>query len=144
MKEIKLQFWNRKSKTMSVPYSLADLAYEGFPNQYKNEHEDVLDEECDVLQFTGLKDKNGKEIYEGDIVKIHNYKETWKRGEPKIDWRVFEIRWNRYLWSFNNSVISKPLADYDTTDLMPYDIEIIGNIYENPNLLQDSTKGVIV
>lgn len=123
---IKFRAWDRLTKTMFEPMDLRSsyARLNGFGSQG-----------YELMQYTGLKDKNGKEIYEGDIVKIHNYKETWKRGEPKIDWRVFEIRWNRYLWSFNNSVISKPLADYDTTDLMPYDIEIIGNIYENPELL---------
>ncbi len=126
MKEIKLQFWNRKSKTMSVPYSLADLAYEGFPNQYKNEHEDVLDEECDVLQYTGLKDKNGKEIYEGDIIRSYEKVTTiiWLESEGGFYARTLTGECFKY---YHNSII-----------------EIIGNIYENPNLLQDSTKGVTV
>ena len=89
-----------------------------------------------LMQFTGLKDKNGKEIYEGDVVKIHNLRITWKRNEPEFDWRVVGIKWNHYLWQFNNSVLSQPLSDYDTRTLEPFSIEIIGNIYENPDLLK--------
>ena len=90
-------------------------------NQYKNEHEDVLDEECDVLQFTGLKDKNGKEIYEGDILSDEG-------------WNNVVIKWED-AQSFS---LSEEYGQY------AYDFTIIGNIYENPNLLQDSTKGVTV
>lgn len=122
MRTIKFRAWDKKKKEMIVPDAIVN-PLEGFPNY---EH----------MQFTGLLDKNGKEIYEGDVVKIHNFKITWKHGEPKIDWRIFEVRWNRYLWSFHNSVISKPLADYDTSNLEPYQIEVIGNVYSNPELLK--------
>ncbi len=86
-------------------------------------------------QFTGLKDKNKKEIWEGDIVRIHNYSTIWKYGEPAIDWKVFEVKYNQYLWAFNNEVIYMPISNYDITSGEPYRIEVIGNIYEHPHLL---------
>ncbi len=85
-------------------------------------------------QYTGLKDKNEKEIYQGDIVKIYNYEETWKRGEPTFDWRVFQVIRNKYVWAFENSVIYLPMSSYDIKTLKDYEIEVIGNINENPKL----------
>jgi uncharacterized phage protein (TIGR01671 family) len=79
-------------------------------------------------QFTGLLDKNGKEIYEGDIVKTDYDKGTviWGGAEVDIkgngheeDWVVLHAG-----WSFNN----KPLDCYH--------VEVIGNIYENPELIK--------
>lgn len=90
-----------------------------------------------IMQFTGLTDKNGKDVYDGDIVRIHNYKTDFKNGEPNIDWRVFEVKYNQYLWAFSNDVIYMPISHYDLNTLEPYDIEIIGNIYENPELLSN-------
>lgn len=103
-----------------------------------------IDDDCDdhndkaiPMQFTGLLDKNGKEIYEGDVVRIHNYSTKWD-SEPQMDWRVFSIVYNKCTWSLQNSKIYTPLADYDTNTLEPWDIEIIGNIFETPELLNEN------
>ncbi|MDQ4121671.1 MAG: YopX family protein [Acidobacteriota bacterium] len=84
-----------------------------------------------VMQFTGLKDKNGVEIYEGDVLRMENY-----HGEIFIDDVQFRDG------AFQVEVRD---AEYDLTvigwlDELDIKAEVIGNIYENAELLK--TKAV--
>lgn len=73
-----------------------------------------------LMQFTGLKDKNGKEIYEGDIIKFSHFEE---RKNGVVIYQVDSYRLSVGSW----------LCDFGATDAID-GLEIIGNIYENPNL----------
>ena len=75
-----------------------------------------------IMQYTGLKDKNGVEIYEGDIVVNTDISGS---GSKRV-FRPRSVRWIDDMCEFN---VSKP-TQYGA------EIEIIGNIYENPELLQ--------
>ena len=79
-------------------------------------------------QFIGLHDKNGKEIYEGDIVKFEDVP-GYKDGCASVIWH--EDSCGYYLENDDDNI-------YDTLyDFTPsYQIEIIGNIHENPELLE--------
>lgn len=77
-------------------------------------------------QYTGLKDKNGKEIYEKDIIK------------DSFGDRIGMIKYNVYTASFE-------IAEYDGIHLLSADngekfFEVIGNVFEHPNLLQEEIK----
>jgi len=86
-------------------------------------------EECKNLsqQFTGLKDKNGKEIYEGDF--IQNVADDGRRLS------IFEIRWQQSCCGF---VKEREDGRTFTLEISKY-FEVVGNIYEHPNLLKNQT-----
>jgi uncharacterized phage protein (TIGR01671 family) len=82
-----------------------------------------------LLQYTGLKDKNGKEIYEGDILNSL-YRSDGCKG-------IYEVQWSDIRASF----FAKRHGEHQQmlVSIFPSDLqrcEIIGNIYENPDLLK--------
>jgi len=87
------------------------------------------DEEVKLMQYTGVKDKNGKEIYEGDIVLIKlDETSTWHKtvvGFKKGAFIADLIDKEDYVYIFHHGFTSD-------------DFEIIGNVYENKNLLEEN------
>ena len=86
--------------------------------------------DCEIIQFTGLKDKNGKEIYEGDIFQClyafdgcTNHVMVVEYNEPRAG---FFPRWDYE--KCQQKGVSKNMHDLE-------ELKIIGNIYENPELL---------
>lgn len=100
------------------------------PVYYENE----LGKTWEIMQSTGLKDKNGVEIFEGDIVSVRNhpFQKTEKSGAGiEID-GDYAISWNEgdLTWCAGNLLLAR---------LKPY-VTVAGNIYENPELLEQANE----
>ena len=96
--------------------------------------------DCKLMRYTGLKDYKGREIFEGDIVECFIEGDGINRGDIQFAYGVFGIEWADFkqsktlvgTWGQKHNL--KRLDD-DTIDTLK--IEVIGNIYQNPELLEE-------
>ena len=143
MGELKFRAWNKKQRLM-VYFNLYNL---NNGMLHSDVRPDMAIEKCAIMQYTGLKDKKGKEIYEGDILLIEDtYKdriledgsgptEPANHLAPVIyDYGTYGLHikergetFNIGFWSFER-ICSEGIWNNE--------LEVIGNIYENKELLE--------
>lgn len=125
MREIKFRAWNKKTSKIVDLYSITPLATD--PNFNQDGLFIPFDEDYILMQYIGRKDKNGREIFEGDIIKnyYNYYDEKEKKWIPVTE--NMSIIWNEHWCQF--SFNSNRAVDHWG------EMEVIGNIYENPELL---------
>ncbi len=112
MRELKFRAWDTERKTFY--HELVGL-FNNLSSNWRDFYE--------IQQYTGLKDKNGKEIYEGDIVHLEGHKHNHKI--------IYTVS------SFVGKQTKGKFMGY-LDGLFFYRTEVIGNIYENPELLERS------
>ena len=124
---IKFRAWDKIDNLMLYP----DKIILGKENYILNSSEErcYVPSEAILLQFTGLFDKNGKEIYEGDIAKITHTGRAKDGSLGKYtELGVMEFNVNGAFYGFKceDSLFNK--------DFWGMTVEIIGNVFENPDL----------
>ena len=128
MREIKFRAWIKElNEIREVEYINFWKKMISFPNKFCKEYYLNVDfDEIELMQYTGLKDKNNKEIYEGDIVKL---RANHGIGVIKYydEWGVFVVEY----------IKPRPLVVLGM-NYYKEDIEVIGNIYENSELLGEN------
>lgn len=128
---IKFRAWDKIEKFMIDMGNLKDIEFVGRSGSRKWE-------QLEPMQFTGLLDKNGKEIFEGDIMTATDHvKETKNRV----------VKWtdqNGAYFVISNSATEKIKWDDCLTEdrIQTFGYKVIGSIYENPELLENEKMGV--
>lgn len=133
-REIKFRAWDTRGKSWLYPYpegfhlfgetTCFDLIRDQMHERYPGESSLLLMNEVEVVQYTGLKDKNGKPIYEGDMLSaicINN----------SITNAVVEFSDGSFIVSqIGGERLGDFLRDYNERH------EVVGNVFENPELLE--------
>lgn len=134
MREIKFRAWLKEGKKMvevqNICFDTKDISYKEDIGLIRCEEF----ENIELMQFTGLYDKSGKEIYEGDIVEGFRRKAVVKIGHVHNDknsiYGVF-AEWVRYGLTEAQYIDKIDREDY---------VEVIGNIYENKELMENANS----
>ncbi|WP_107776048.1 YopX family protein [Campylobacter concisus] len=115
MREIKFRAWNKEKAKMDKNFRF---------DEFNDVNDYFADDDFVFMQYTGLKDKNDKEIYEGDIVHFKTLRSKEYIGEVKS-----------YEDAASFFVVVKEHYMECLDDV--YDLEVLGNIYENKELLNE-------
>lgn len=133
-RKIKFRAWNEDDKEMYDDVFLSQRIPKGQKGFLKglglNEHINDASKSFELMQYTGLKDVNGTEIYEGDIVEYEGFDE--KEGSWRDKWVVQFVNELSAYYLMPIKGNTKPDLLHEIGNDV---LEVIGNIYENKELL---------
>lgn len=132
MRTIKFRAWDEAQQKMVPWEEWNNLTYYW---KFFNGSESSEDADLTFMQFTGLLDKNGKEIYEGDIITFTEVDEDSPSGREETNTGVVEWVEDIAQWRFIYPSGQRRELHF-ITDFEPvYRCDVIGNIHQNPELL---------
>lgn len=141
MRDIKFRAWKHVNtpemfndvQAIEFKSGVAYLGYRLSSSTVRTDEEQL--DNLILMQYTGLKDKNGSEIYEGDIV---NYKNTFI--DPMTGRGKLSVDVNREV-VYKNGAFRMKINHSDTSSFFDSEkMEVIGDIYRNPELLKEQSK----
>lgn len=144
-REIKFRAWDKDSKKMIYDFTIhVNNTKVSFPKNdwHENKNDSYSTYYEDVMQFTGLCDCNGKEIFEGDLIKVYFFYNEEEIGLS--DYKIYIVQYYENhdypAFDLEDANGGHYCDDYNgLSALMSGDeidhYEVIGNIYENPELL---------
>lgn len=133
---LKYRFWHKPTNKMMDCYGFNEhCTFANTLDGIGTEYNPCATKDCVLMQCTGMLDDNGKLIYEGDIVKI------WKmcgniRKRMIVKWRDTQCSFRLYDLSAMGATPQKLLSPEKRSMGAVTSIKILGNIYENPELLE--------
>jgi len=138
MREIKFRAWDKLGKILYKSIWNLQWCFGGIRfawDDYENSDgetmiTDLVDKEYELLQYTGLKDKNGVKIYEGDLLRVQSQYETDEPVDSSPN-KVY-FRDGAFRCGFHDMILGEKVC---TGSEGNWNMEVIGNIYENPGLL---------
>ena len=124
MKEFKMKAWLKKENKMvsiiGIDLNYQYIRYSDDGNLFKDDYKIAEFKDIELLKFSGVKDKAGQELYEADVIKFND-------GIDDIYGLIsYDDKDGAYRVSYEN--ITEHLSEREG------DFEIVGNIFENPNL----------